>query len=99
MLMFGVDLLLASCTLFVISVIFHLLGSSQSMSVSVFYQITVSAFVVALTRFPFSRWIFPKWFSATMVAKKRARLKDWRYWNKSPVSHTLQNEAWFHKPK
>lgn len=99
MLMFGVDLLLATCTLFGISVIFHHLGSSQSMSVFIFYQVTVSAFVMAFAGFPFSRWIFPKWFNAQIAAKKRTRLKNWRYWNRSPVSATLRNEAWFQKPQ
>lgn len=99
MLMFGVDLLLAALTLAAISAMFYHLGSSRNMPVFIFYQITVYALIMAFAGCPFSRWIFPRWFSASKSAKKRVRLKDWRYWNKSTISPTLQNEAWFQKPE
>lgn len=45
-----------------------------------------------------SSWIFRRKFRVSESARKRARLKDWRYWNKSTISPTLQNEVWFRKP-
>lgn len=92
-------MLLIFTTLLVISMTVYLLDPSRSMSVLVIHKLIEVVLIVAAVRYRPSSWIFPRWSRASEAARKRARLRDWRYWNKSPVSPTLRNEAWFQKPQ